>query len=615
MRIGIVLGHAVLAAFVLSSCGSDSTGSSVSSSSTPGTLLENPPARLASLSATDFGAALSATGSGAQLLSLASAGTGQLKCGVDFYLYHYATTGGAGESIKSSGALMVPTGGSACTGARNIVLYAHGTAMTSGYNLANIADPTNEAYSEAALNAAMYTAGQGYIVVAPNYAGYKDSTLSYHPYLNGGQNGQEMVDALTAARAAISGGNLFTTVSDSGKLFVTGYSEGGYVAMAAQRALQAKGMTVTAGVHMSGPYALEAFGDAILSGNVNIGSTVFVPLATTSYQKAYGDMYTATSDIYESAYASGIDTLLPTGIPYGTLTAGAPGSNLLFSTGKLPELALFSSTTPSVSDMTALGVPSANATQLAALLSVPANPLSASGFGSSNLLKNIVRIQYALDAFNPANMDGLIAGTGVGLAPAPAYPLRKHLAANDQRALWGSTAPTAPMLLCGGHNDPTVFYSVNTSGMMAYWGVAGLAGGAGKPIQSIDVDPSSSSIAGGIATQVATAVAGTYMADLAASATPAKLAADVGATVIGLYPSHFSITASGATPIDAQGVLIGAIAAAAEQVAVGDYTAATQVTSPTQVGTDITTAVVGVYHGDLVPPACTVAAVQYFSNF
>ena len=31
--------------------------------------------------------------------------------------------------------------------------------------------------------AAMYAA-QGFIVVAPNYAGYDISTLGYHPYLN-----------------------------------------------------------------------------------------------------------------------------------------------------------------------------------------------------------------------------------------------------------------------------------------------------------------------------------------------------------------------------------------------------------------------------------------------
>ena len=57
--------------------------------------------------------------------------------------------------------------------------------------------------------------------------------------------------------------------------------------MATQRALEASGATVTGAAPMSGPYAMEAFGDAIFFGSVDIGSTVFaLPLLSTSYQKA-----------------------------------------------------------------------------------------------------------------------------------------------------------------------------------------------------------------------------------------------------------------------------------------------------------------------------------------
>ena len=62
---------------------------------------------------------------------------------------------------------------------------------------------------------------------------------------------------------------------------------------------------------MSGPYALEAFGDAIFFGNVDLGSTVFAPLLGTSYQHAYGNIYTTPADLYSATYASGIETLLP----------------------------------------------------------------------------------------------------------------------------------------------------------------------------------------------------------------------------------------------------------------------------------------------------------------
>src|SRR6202043_2309265 len=106
----------------------------------------------------------------------------------------------------------------------------------------NMADLSNN--SEGLLMASVF-ASQGYIVVAPNYAGYDTSALSYHPYLNGDQQSKDMIDALTAARSALPMLSA-PSVTDSGKLFVTGYSQGGYVAMATHRALQAAGAVVTA---------------------------------------------------------------------------------------------------------------------------------------------------------------------------------------------------------------------------------------------------------------------------------------------------------------------------------------------------------------------------------
>ena len=60
-----------------------------------------------------------------------------------------------------------------------------------------------------------------------------------------------------------------TLTQDDGRLFVTGYSQGGYVAMATQRAMQAAGMKVTAAAPMSGPYTLAAFVDAVFYGEIN----------------------------------------------------------------------------------------------------------------------------------------------------------------------------------------------------------------------------------------------------------------------------------------------------------------------------------------------------------
>jgi acetyl esterase/lipase len=364
---------------------------------------------------------------------------------VDFYYLQYWTVGGADESATATGALMVPTGdGARCQGARPIVLYAHGTQTNKSFNIADITNPSN---TEGALIAAMFAA-QGYIVVAPNYAGYDTSSLPYNPFLNGSQQSKDMIDALAAARTALP--QSFTpATTDGGQLFVTGYSQGGYVAMATHKALQAAGATVTASAPMSGPYALEAFGDAVFFGDVNIGSTVFAPLITTSYQKAYGNIYATTSDVYEPQYATGIDTLLPSTTPIDTL----------FAEGKLPETALFSSTTPVTGNPT-----------LDAILAVPSNPIFALGFGSPNLITNNYRLSYVLDAV--AHPDGAVPTPqpGVPLAAAPQQSLRVAFKLNDMR----SWTPRAPVLLCGGDQDPTVFFE-NATIMQAYWGAAGLS--------------------------------------------------------------------------------------------------------------------------------------------
>ncbi|HWS66502.1 MAG TPA: prolyl oligopeptidase family serine peptidase [Steroidobacteraceae bacterium] len=438
------------AALVVAACGKSSQTVQVGSSTAPGSLALDPPFRIASADAATFAAQVGATASGKQLLQL----TGVPTCGVDFYYLKFWTVGGAKETTQSSGALMVPTGGTGCSGPRPIVLYAHGTNTNQALNLADVTDPTN---TEGALIAATFAA-QGYIVVAPNYAGYDISTLGYHPFLDAAQQSGEMMDILAAARTALPK-TFAAATTDNGKLFVTGYSEGGHVAMATQRALQAAGATVTAAAPLSGPYALEAFGDAIFFGSVNLGSTVFGPLLTTSYQRAYGNIYAAPTDIYSSTYATGIEMLLPSQTPIDTI----------FTSGLLPQTALFNSTTPT----TLGGQPLPPL--LVGLLAVPPvdpnNPVTAlfaAGFGSPYLLLNDFRASYAVDA--ATHPDGAVPTPSAGVplaATPPTQTFRLALYTNDLRN--GKWAPASPTLLCGGDQDPTVFFSVNTGTMAAFW--------------------------------------------------------------------------------------------------------------------------------------------------
>jgi hypothetical protein len=332
-------------------------------------------------------------------------------------------------------------------------MYAHGTNASKTFNMADLTGN-----SEALLMASVF-ASQGYIVVAPNYAGYDTSTLSYHPYLNGDQQSKDMIDSLAAARSAYA----TASTSDSGKLFITGYSQGGYVAMATHKAMQAAGTVVTAAAPMSGPYALAAFGDAIFMGEVDMSAPANFDLLATSYQHSYKNVYTSPTDVFEAQYASGADELLPS----------ATAITAIYSNGQLPQNALFNSTPPSP----------AYAAMTPATMPANLAPSFALGFGTNDLVTNAYRLAYLQDA--AANPDGGYPTTTTGVAAAaPGLALRQDLKSNDLR----NWAPTAPVLLCAGDSDPTVFY-LNTQLIDGYWAATAPT----TSVTLLDVDSSAAS--------------------------------------------------------------------------------------------------------------------------
>lgn len=434
---------------LLCACGGGHDKGSTSGTPAPparGQLLGTP-AMTGSYSPSDLLSNLTGDPLGKLLLQLTFSPT----CTVNVYHFEYQTVGGAGESTTASAALMVPTGNNAmCQGARPIAMYAHGTNTTKTFNMAAL-----QGNSEALLMASVF-ASQGYIVVAPNYAGYDTSTLGYHPYVNADQQSKDMIDSLAAAKSAFATAN----ASDNGKLYITGYSQGGFVAMATHKAMQAAGTAVTAAGPMSGPYALEAFGDAIFEGEVNTSGPLNFNLLVTSYQHSYMNVYTAPTDVYAQQYAATADELLPS----------ASGISAVYNQGQLPQNALFDSTPPSP----------AYASMTPA--TTPANlaPVFAMGFGANALVTNAYRLSYLQDA--AANPDGGFPTVGSGLpAASPANGLRQDLKTNDLR----NWSPTAPVLLCAGNSDPTVFY-LNTQLMQHYW----TANAPSAPITILDIDSS-----------------------------------------------------------------------------------------------------------------------------
>jgi poly(3-hydroxybutyrate) depolymerase len=348
-----------------------------------------------------------------------SAITGNPTCAITVYSIKYHTIDSSSADTPAGAAIYVPSGtNAACQGSRPVLLYAHGTSVQKSTDMANLGA------NEPRLIAAMFAA-QGYIVVAPNYVGYAGATVGYHPYLDAEQQSADMVDALRAARSVFSSVN----ASASSRLMITGYSQGGFVALATQRAMQTKHaaeFTVTAAAPLSGPYALTLFGDGIFNGAPTTGSAGFIPMLINAGQRAGAALYTSTAEIYEPKYASGIENLLP----------GAQSLGDLVAAGKLPNDVLFAAD------------------------SLPQTSGYGSFFGADHLIKTSYRDSYLADLkANPCNVN-----SASPLSCTPAQSLRKWLLKNDLRTY----TPNVPLFLCGGDADPLVPYS-NTVYTSAYF--------------------------------------------------------------------------------------------------------------------------------------------------
>lgn len=422
----------------------------IDDSPTRGTLVQTPPPRLHSMDQAGVGAAIARFGGfGSQVLALA----GNPACGIDVHKIEYATVGAAGEPTRASAALMVPTGAAAaCSGKHPMLMYGHGSSLIRQVDMTALRP--GAAYATSGIFVAAMFAAQGYIVLAPNYAGYDSSTLSYHPHHIADQNAKDMLDALTAARKALR--HLRTPVAENGKLFLAGHSEGGYVTMATARAMQALGMQVAAAVPMSGNYAASVVMERTLSRPEMFSASgrpmdpdniLKYAMRLTAWHKAQGNLYASPSELYAAAYVPGIEALAP----------NTKSATQLVASGKLPRF-LMGNDMPHVAAL-------APAQQ--AWYGPPELSLLKSSY-MAPLLADVAAIPCpATSSINPLDC-------------ATTHPGRRAWFNNDLRT-W---TPTSPMLMCSGHADQEVDHA-NTVLTYAYFQAHGLAPGL---VSVLDID-------------------------------------------------------------------------------------------------------------------------------
>lgn len=268
------------------------------------------------------------TASGLERLLLRDV-VGEARCDVELHAIEYQTIGGAGEPVNATGGIAIPVGDDpACQAPHSLVMWAHGTDPGRDYSVLT----SEEVFGGIAL---AVLAAHGYAVVAPDYTGYGGSTLDYHPYLNAQAQAADAIDSLRAARQVLAARG----EAPPPALYLTGYSQGGYVAMATHREIErAHGdeFQVDASFPMSGPYALTYTLDRMLGGDPTDGASRLMPFLVEGYQRAYGNVFTAPAELFVPPYDQTAIGLFP----------GDIGSNGAIEQGLLPAALLASEGEP-----------------------------------------------------------------------------------------------------------------------------------------------------------------------------------------------------------------------------------------------------------------------------
>ncbi|MDF1506090.1 lipase family protein [Roseisolibacter sp. H3M3-2] len=221
------------------------------------------------------------------------------------FVVRYRTPGVDGQLTTASGIVWVPVG---ATGALPVVTYMHGTVTNKQLS------PSFLSPLESRIGAAY--ASDGWVAILPDYLGLGVAGEgTYHPYLHLQTQSSAAIDLLRATRTLLRQQNL---TADWRTLTVTGYSQGGGVAMGLFRELErnfASDFPVMAAAPASGPYDLEGTGRALIEQDpAYVNSVVYTLYLAEAMRRVYqlaptaGAFFLPPSDVAATAVVEGAFT-------------------------------------------------------------------------------------------------------------------------------------------------------------------------------------------------------------------------------------------------------------------------------------------------------------------
>lgn len=205
----------------------------------------------------------------------------------------YTSTDNNGNKIQLSGLLIYPYYFPPVTRvSAPIVSVNHGTQLMkdmapSKWKSAKWSDW--KYYPEMVIADAM-AVWYGWIIIMPDYQGMGDDITENHPYCVNNRLATATADMVVAAQNSLSC-NRNDYVKWNGQTYLYGFSEGGFVTMAAARELENRNVSLSGVVCMDGPYDLSGtMLDVMLSDNP-FPVPYFLPMLMVGYNTMYPETY------------------------------------------------------------------------------------------------------------------------------------------------------------------------------------------------------------------------------------------------------------------------------------------------------------------------------------
>jgi predicted esterase len=211
----------------------------------------------------------------------------------DFFKIVYKTTY-QGKTIEASGLIGLPKNGPANP---SIISGQHETRFDHS-SAPSLFPQSSTGYE--------VLASMGYVVVIPDYIGFGSSKSILHPYYVREATAAAVVDMIKASKEYLATIKFAT----SNRLFLLGYSEGGYATLAAQREIETNtdhGLTITASAAGAGAFDLTTMLTEVSQSEQSLGAG-YIAYLMQAYNTHYG-WKRPLNTIFNEPYATTIPGL------------------------------------------------------------------------------------------------------------------------------------------------------------------------------------------------------------------------------------------------------------------------------------------------------------------